>query len=82
MSKDEIIDEIDKLEHKKMEYLEVNDKVNASRINRKINELNTKLDFIEMGELKKELNIYKKFIVDNELKNRFYDWRKYHEREV
>ena len=79
MSKDEIIDEIDKLEHKKMEYLEVNDKVNASRINRKINELNTKLDFIEIGELRKELNIYKKFIVDNELKNRFYDWRRYHE---
>lgn len=65
------MDKIEELERKKTEYLEVDDKKSARRIENQINKLQLKEDLKNMSALKRELEAYKEVLKNYpELKRR------------
>lgn len=59
---EDIYDQIEQLERKRMECLEVDDKAGARRIKKKIEELELQNNLKELKSLKKELKIYKEVV--------------------
>lgn len=76
MDKDKIYDEIAKLEKDKMGYLEVGDTAGVRRKEKKIAELEEKLELIDLRKIKIELKMYKDFISVRGLKMQFEDYKK------
>lgn len=73
---DKIYAEIAKLEREKMGYLEVEDTAGVKRKEKKIAELEEKLELIDLRKIKAELKNYKDFISARGLKAQFQDWEK------
>lgn len=71
MTDEEIQKQIEELECERMGYLEANNKAGARRKERKIEELENKL---ELKEIKQELELYKKFVNKKKLRDEFYSF--------
>lgn len=76
MDKDKIYDEIAKLEKDKMGYLEVGDTAGVRRKEKKIAELEEKLELIDLRKIKIELKMYKDFVTNRGIKAEFDMWKK------
>lgn len=62
MIKDELYEKIEKLDKKRMDYLEVDDKANARRIAKQIENAEMQIKLLRFNELQFELSIYKKVV--------------------
>ena len=62
MLEDELYEKIEKLDKKRIGYLEVDDNANARRIAKQIQNLETQIELLRFNELKFELSIYKKVV--------------------
>lgn len=62
MIENELYEKIQKLEKKRMEYLEVDDNAGARRIAKQIENAEVQLELLKLNELKFELSIYKKVV--------------------
>lgn len=71
MNEKQIQEKISKLEFEKMGYLEVNDKAGVRRKEKRIQELEDKLELLKLKEIKEDLELYKKFVNKRGLKAEF-----------
>lgn len=60
--KEYLYNKIEELEQKRMAYLEINDTRGARRIQKRIDEIEFKIEFLKFEEIKKKLEIYKKVV--------------------
>lgn len=60
--KEELENQIEKLEKIKINYLEVDNNAGARRVSKKIEHVQLQIELIELTNLKQELAIYKKVI--------------------
>lgn len=70
-TKEQILEEINKLEREKMEYLEVDNNSAARRKDKKIIELENELELSKLKEIKEDLELYKKFVSRKGLNSEF-----------
>ena len=59
---DDLYERLDKLEQRKIAYLEIDNKAYANRIQKEIDHIETKIELKRYNKLKKELGIYKEVV--------------------
>lgn len=60
----ELYEKIEKLERKRMEYLEVNKKSDARRIKKQIEKIQQEIELSKYDKLRQKLEIYKSIVKD------------------